>query len=315
MSALIDFAFARARVTVAALLMILIAGVAAYNDIPKESSPDVRIPIIYVLMRHDGISPEDAERLLLRPMEQQLRAIEGIKEARSTGYLGGALVILEFDAGFNAKKALDDVRAKVDLAKPELPTDTKEPEIHEVNFSLFPVLVVTLSGAVPERTLLRLGRDLKDGIKNLPGVLDVVVAGNRDERVEIVIEPLLVESYGLNAAQVIQYITVNNRLIAAGALDAGRGRFEVKVPGLVESVDDILNLPIKISPSAVVKVRDVATVRRTYKDPESYARLGGRPAVALEVSKRTGENIIDTVERVRLFVESERRHWPEAIQV
>ncbi|MBM3600773.1 MAG: efflux RND transporter permease subunit [Alphaproteobacteria bacterium] len=315
MSRLIDAAFTRARVTIAALLMILIAGAAAYMEIPKESNPDVRIPIIYVLMRHDGISPEDAERLLLRPMEQQLRTIEGIKEMRSTGYLGGAFVILEFDAGFNAKKALDDVRAKVDLAKPELPSDTKEPEIHEVNFSLFPVLVVTLSGTVPERTLLRLARDLKDDVKNVPGVLDVVIAGNRDERVEVVIEPLLVESYGLNAADVIRRVTANNQLIAAGALDTGRGRFEVKVPGLIESVEDLLNLPIKVTRDAVVKVRDIATVRRTYKDAETYARLGGRQAVALEVSKRTGENIIDTVERVRALVEAERAHWPAGVEV
>lgn len=315
MSALIDAAFARARVTIAALLMVLIAGAVAYTEIPKESNPDVRIPIIYTLMRHDGISPEDAERLLLRPMEQKLRSIEGIKEMRSTAYLGGAFVLLEFDAGFNSKKALDDVRAKVDLAKPDLPTDTKEPEIHEVNFSLFPVLVVTLSGSVPERTLLRLARDLKDDIKGLPGVLDVEIGGNRDERVEIVVEPMLVESYGLNAGEVIQAVANNNRLIAAGALDTGRGRFEIKVPGLVASVQDILDLPVKAGNDTVVKVRDVATVRRTYKDAESYARLAGRPAIALEVSKRTGENIIDTVERVRALVEGARAQWPAGVRV
>ena len=114
---LIDAAIARARTTIAVLVLILIAGTVAYIDIPKESDPDINIPTIYVSLVHEGISPEDSERLLLRPMEQELKSIEGVKEMRSTAYEGGGFVLLEFDAGFNADKALDDVREKVDIAK------------------------------------------------------------------------------------------------------------------------------------------------------------------------------------------------------
>ncbi|MBC7135911.1 MAG: efflux RND transporter permease subunit, partial [Oceanibaculum nanhaiense] len=167
---LIDAAIARARTTIAVLVLILIAGTVAYIDIPKESDPDINIPTIYVSLVHEGISPEDSERLLLRPMEQELKSIEGVKEMRSTAYEGGGFVLLEFDAGFNADKALDDVREKVDIAKSELPTETEEPSITEVNFSLFPVLVVTLSGPVPERTLVRLARELRDEIEGIPSV-------------------------------------------------------------------------------------------------------------------------------------------------
>ena len=143
MNAIIDAALSHARTVLASLVLILISGTVAYLEIAKEAEPDINIPIIYVSLHHDGISPEDAERLLIRPMEQELRQIEGVQEMRASGYEGGANVTLEFDAGFDAHQALADVREKVDLVKPELPADTDEPEVHEVNFSLFPVVVVT----------------------------------------------------------------------------------------------------------------------------------------------------------------------------
>ena len=183
MIAIIQSALARPRTVLLLLTLILIAGTVSYVTIPKESDPDINIPIIYVSMNHEGISPGDAERLLIRPMEQELRGIEGVKEMRSTAYEGGANVILEFDAGFDADTAIDDVRAKVDLAKPELPDETDEPTVNEVNLSLFPVIVVTLSGDVPERTLLRLARDLQDEIEGIATVLEANLAGDREELV------------------------------------------------------------------------------------------------------------------------------------
>ncbi|WP_430437205.1 efflux RND transporter permease subunit [Oceanibaculum nanhaiense] len=312
---LIDAAIARARTTIAVLVLILIAGTVAYIDIPKESDPDINIPTIYVSLVHEGISPEDSERLLLRPMEQELKSIEGVKEMRSTAYEGGGFVLLEFDAGFNADKALDDVREKVDIAKSELPTETEEPSITEVNFSLFPVLVVTLSGPVPERTLVRLARELRDEIEGIPSVLNVDIAGDREELVEILIDPLKLESYGLRSDDILTFIDRSNRLIAAGALDTGSGRFPVKVPGLFETADDILDMPLKTEGDAVVRVRDVAEVRRTFKDRESVARLDGEPAVGLQVTKRTGENIIETIEAVRALSERQKQFWPETVKV
>ncbi|MDP7242705.1 MAG: efflux RND transporter permease subunit, partial [Rhodospirillales bacterium] len=149
MKGIIDAAIGRSRMVIATLVLILIAGSVAYKEIPKESDPDINIPILYVKMAFEGISPEDAERLLIRPMEKELKAIEGVKEMRSSGYEGGASVVLEFEAGFDADTALQDVREKVDLARPDLPDGTEEPTVHEVNFSLFPIIVVILSGEVP----------------------------------------------------------------------------------------------------------------------------------------------------------------------
>lgn len=315
MNALIAAALSRSRTTLSALLLILIAGTVSYIEIPKEADPDINIPLIYVSIGYEGISPEDSERLLLRPMEQELRSIEGIKEMRSTAYEGGANIVLEFDAGFDADQAMTDVREKVDVAKPELPEDTDEPTVNEVNFSLFPVLVVTLSGDVPERVLLRTARRLRDAIEGVPSVLEAKLTGQREELVEIVIDPVRLETYGLQAADVLDIVARSNRLIAAGALDTGTGRFPIKVPGLYEDVLDILNQPIKVNGDAVVLIRDIGTVQRTFKDRESFARLNGETAIAIEVSKRTGENVIETIQRVRGVVNAARDLVPEGISV
>ncbi len=312
---IIDAALNRSRTVMAVLVMLLGAGIVAFITIPKESDPDINIPIIYVTVSHDGISPGDAERLLVRPLETELRGIEGVKEMRSTAYQGGANVLLEFDAGFDAETALADVREKVDTAKNELPADSDEPTVNEVNLSLFPVLIVTLSGDVPERTLMRVARKTRDRLEGIPSVLSVNIGGDRDEAVEIIIDPALIDSYELDASLLLSQLSRSNLLIAAGALDTGRGRFSIKVPGLFESVQDILQMPIKVSPDAVVTLGDVATIRRTFKDRETYARVNGQPAVTLEITKRTGENIIETIEAARQLVEEERQAWPPGLQV
>lgn len=315
MSALIDAAINRARTVIATLVLILLAGAAAYNAIPKESDPDINIPIIYVSMTHDGISPEDAARLLVRPMEQELQGIDGVKEMRSIAADGFGSVVLEFDAGFDADTALTDVREKVDNAKSELPEDTDEPKVEEVNFSLFPVIVVTLSGDVPERALYRVARELKDDIEGITTVLAVDMAGDREELLEVVLDPAKLESYQIDQAQLIQTMTLNNRLVAAGAMDTGEGRFAIKVPALFKTAHDVLSLPIKTDGDAVVTLADVTTVRRTFKDAQNFARLNGRTAVALEVKKRLGANIIDTIDNVRTLVTAQAERWPAGIEV
>lgn len=312
---LINAAVARARTTLAVLVLLLMTGLSSYISIPKEAEPDINIPIIYVNMTHEGISPEDAERLLVRPMEKELKSIEGVKEMRSAAFQGSANVLLEFDAGFDSQKALDDVREKVDIAKPELPDETDEPTVDEVNLSLFPVLVVTLGGDLPERTLLKLGRDLRDKIEGLPSVLEVKIGGDRDELAEILVDPMLVESYALNVRQIVENIQRSNQLVAAGTLDTGAGRFAIKVPGLFEDVNDILDMPLKSKGDAVVRIRDIASIRRTFKDRRSYARVNGSPAISLDVSKRTGENIIETIAKVRAIVNEESANWPPGVQV
>jgi len=312
----IELAMLRSRTVVLSLLVVLIGGMVAYATIPKEAEPDIEIPVVYVSIEHDGISPEDSERLLVRPMEQELRSIEGVKEMTANAYEGGANVQLEFDAGIDTKQALQDVREKVDLAQAKLPGDTEEPTVNEVKMSRFdPMLVLNLAGDVPERTLTRIAKNLEEKLEALPGVLEVNLIGTREELMEVVVDPLSMESYGLDQAQIINFVNRNNRLVAAGALHADEGRFPVKVPGVFESAEDVLDMPIKAVGERIVHFKDIAQVRRTYKDAESVARLNGKPALAIEVIQRSRANIIETIDEVNSIIEEESAYWPPGIEI
>lgn len=315
MSALIAAALSHSRTVLSILAFLLIAGLYSYVAIPKEADPDVVIPVIYTQVHLEGISPEDSERLLVRPLEEQLRGIPGVKELRGIAYEGGANVVLEFEAGFDADAAMQDVREKVDQAKPDLPSEADEPTVHEVNLSLFPVVVATLSGPVPERTLLALARDLRRDLEALPPVLEVNITGDREELVELVVDPAKMENFGIDARQVLEAVDRSNRVVAAGSLDTGEGRFAIKVPGLFTSPADILNMPVKVSGDTAVTFADIGELRRTFRDPESFARINSEPGIALEVSKRTGENIIDTIAQVRATIAEAQADWPETVHV
>lgn len=241
MFTLIDAALSRTRTMLTLLVFILVAGVATYLTIPKESSPDVTIPIIYVSVSHQGISPSDAERLIVRPLEQEMRSIEGVKEMTATASEGHASVVLEFNVGVDLAKAMADVRDAVDLAKPKLPADSDEPTVNEVTLAAEqPVLSVVLYGTVPERTTVLIARQLRDKLESFRQILSVDIAGDREEIVEIIVDPLLMESYGLDQSDIYNLIALNNRVVAAGFVDTGYGRFSVKVPSVFESLKDVL---------------------------------------------------------------------------
>lgn len=315
MRALIGAAIERSRTILLLLLLMLTTGGIAYVTIPKEAAPDIDIPIFFVSVTYSGISPDDSERLLVRPLERELQTISGLKELRAQAGEGFALLRLDFEPGFDSRQAMADVREKVDLAKGKLPPGTDDPEVMEVDLSMFPVLVATLSGPVPERALVRMARDLRDRLEALPGVLEVNIGGDREDVLEVMADPLVMETYQLPYQQLIEAIERNNRLVAAGAMDTGAGRVALKVPGVIESLEDVLELPVKVDDGTVVTFGDVATGRRAFKDPEGFARVNGQPAIALEIRKRVGANIIDTVTAARAVIEAARTDWPETVQV
>ena len=271
--------------------------------------------MIVVQIPYPGISPEDSERLLVKPMETYLRSIEGLKTITARAYQGMAVIILEFDVNFQKEKALEDVRAQVETARSELPQDAKQPIVQEFNTSLFPVLTVALSGQIPERTLLKIARDLRDEIKQIPTVLDASITGERQEMLEIVIDPAKLESHGITQAEMFSAIANNNRLIAAGSIDTGHGSFSVKVPAVLENPQDVLGLPIRSTADATVTLGDVAQVHKTFYDPTSYVRVNGQPAIALDITKRIGANIIDNNRQVRELVSRAAQSWPTGVHV
>jgi len=315
MTAIVEWAVRNTRLVIALIAVSIISGIMAFNAIPKEAQPDIPFPMLMVQVTYPGISPEDSERLLVKPLETNLRSIEGIKTMTARAYQGVAIVMLEFDVNFNKQKALEDVRAQVDAARSRLPQDANPPLVREFNSSLFPVITVGLSGNVPERTLLKLARDLADDIKAIPSVLDATLSGDRPEQLEIVIDPAKLEAYGISQSEMFNAISQNNRLIAAGSLDSGHGSFQVKVPGVIETGQDVLNLPIRSTADATVTLKDIADVRRTFYDRTSFARIDGKPSIAIDVTKRIGANIIATNAQVREIVDKAAKAWPAGVHL
>ncbi|PVY78903.1 multidrug efflux pump [Tamilnaduibacter salinus] len=315
MNRLIDALFDRSRSVLLVFLGLLLAGGLSYSLIPKEAAPEVDVPVLFVTVVQPGIAPKDSERLLARPLERELSGVEGLDNLSGSAGEGFALIRLDFQAGFDADRARSDVREKVDLATPDLPEGAREPEVTEVDLSMFPVLTAALSGSVPERQLIRLARDLRDRIEALPGVLEVEIGGYRDELLEVLVDPRTLETYRLPYPDLVRAIQRNNQLVAAGSMDTGAGRMTLKVPGLIESAEDVLALPVVSREGTVLTFGDIAEARRTFQDPEGFARVNGQPAVSLEIRKRSGANIIDTVAAAREVIEEAGGQWPGGVSV
>jgi len=303
------------RSVLTVMVVALVAGVIAYQTVPKEANPDIDVPIFYVSVSQQGVAPEDAERLLVRPLEKSLRGLDGLKEITAIASEGHAGVIVEFNVDFNKDEALSDIRDKVDQAQAEMPDDADEPVIIETNFSLVPTITVAISGNVPERTLYGLAKDLQDEIEAVPTVLEANLRGNREEVLEVVIDMSKLESYAITQDELFNALSANNQLIPAGFLDNGSGRFNVKVPGLLETARDVYSLPIKQNDEGVVTLGDVAEIKRTFKDATNYTRVNGQPAIALDVVKRLGTNVIDSNEAVRATVARATRDWPDNVEI
>ena len=311
---MVDKLFHSSKLILTILFFLIIFGAYQYSTLPKESDPDISLPVIYISLIHKGISPNDSERLLVKPIEKELKNIEGLKKISSNSYQGGGNVVLEFDAGFNSVKALSDTREKIDLIKNKLPEESEEPRIFEVNLSRFPVLAVAISGEVDNRVLDKLAKRLKEDIETISEVLEVKTLGDNERLVEIIVNPRVVETYGLTNKEVISAISKSNLMIAAGTLSNEKGSFNVQVPSLIENRNDLLNIPIKSDNESVIRLKDVADVRDTFREKVGYARNNGENAIILEISKRTGENIIDVIKKIKGLVD-EKKYIPNFINL
>ncbi|MEL6826029.1 MAG: efflux RND transporter permease subunit [Pseudomonadota bacterium] len=315
MNGLIDGAIGRARMVLAILVVALIAGTMTYINLPKEADPDVPIPFVGITIPLEGVSPEDAERLLVRPVESELQGIEGVKQIDSFALEGAGQIIVEFDVSFDQDQAVLDVQEKVDLAQRDFPEEAREPIITEINAALFPILAINLYGDAPERSLYKIGLELSDELEGLEGVLEANLNGDREEVLEIEVDPAKLEAYNLSYQEIFAAVANNNRLVPAGRIDMGEGRFPVKVPGLIKTAQDAFDLPIKSAGDASITLSDVSTVRRTFKDRNQYAKFDGQPAVSIQIVKRTGANILDTVAEVQEIVERSQEKWPSTVNV
>ncbi len=306
------------RSTFCVLALIIFAGLFSYNHMPVEAQPDVDVPYIYVGITLDGVSPEDGARLLARPMEQELRSLENLDEIISTAKESHVTILVKFEAGsVEIDKALNDVRNAVDRGKAELPTDADEPIVEEITVSDFPSITVALTAdpGVSERLVFQTAKMLQREAEALPEVLEAKMVGNREEVVEALIDPAKLEHYNITSDELINAILGNNLLIPAGQIDTGEGKFSIKVPGLIETYQDVYGIPVKSTPEGTVTLGEVTDIRRTFKDPDSFTSIDQKPAILLEVSKRTGGNQIQVSVEVRELVAELKSRIPPGVHV
>jgi len=312
----IDAAVSRARTTLSVFVAIMITGFTCYLAIPAELNPDVEVPIVITTIIHQGISPEDAERLLAKPSELELKTVDGITSVSSFSSENAATIITEFDINFESQFALSEVREAINRAKARFPADTEEPLIQEVSAATLPVVQIAVGGnGVPERVLLQVAEELQREIEILPTILEAEMVGNREQLLEAVIDPAKLETYGISNASIIQTVTSNNRLIPAGQVDTGQGSFSIKVPGLIENADDLFNLPLASNADGVLTVSDIADVRRTFKDATRYSYANGSASISLNVMKRKGTSVTEAMEQVDIVVQQIRPSLPPAVSL
>lgn len=314
MTGIVDWAAARARMVIAFVVLSILAGSLAYISLPKEGEPDIEIPALFVSVPFPGISAEDSEKLLVKVMETELSDLDGLKTMSGTAAENYAGVALEFEFGWDKTKIMADTRDAMNAAEAKFPEGAEKYTINEINFSEFPIIIVNLSGDVPERTMARLAKDLQDDLEGLEPVLEAGIAGNRDEMVEVVIDPLRLEAYNVTANELINVVRNNNLLIAAGEVETASGAFSVKIPSSFDEARDIYDLPVKINGDRVVTLGDLARISLTFEDRLGTARFNGEKTVALQVVKCKGFNIIETASLVRETVDKARTGWPDELR-
>lgn len=300
---------------------LTLGGLGAYNGLPKESNPSIEIPNIVVTTLYPGAGPDDVESLLTQPIEQELVAINGIDEIRSTSTEGVSTVVVEFTPDVEMNEALQQVRDKVGIAKADLPADAEEPLINEIDLSEFPIMVVNLSADYPLAELKAVAEDLQDRLEAIPSILEVDLIGGLTEEVQIDVDLARLQGYKLSFDDVVDAIRRENVNLPGGGIDVGTLNYLVRVDGQFADPLEIADLIIKTPDDAgPIYVRDVAEVRQGYEERTSYSRLRVlqreiddklvpvddpryRQVVSLSVKKRSGENILEAAEAVRAAID------------
>lgn len=305
----------RHRATVFLVVVCLfLFGSSAYVSLPRESAPDVEVPFVMVSTPYVGVAPKDIESLITTPIESELSGLKDLKKMSSISAEGVSLISLEFEPEVEISEVLQRVRDRVARARPDLPMDADETEVQEISFADFPILIVTLAGAVDDVRLKALAEDLQDVLERVPGVLDAKISGGRTREVHVDVDPHRLTHYGLSLNDVTDAIKGENVNIPGGDVNAGSAAYLVRVPGDVKEAAELENVAIKRIGDRPVFVRDVATVKDGFKDRETYSRMNGQDSISISVSKRAGANILDLATNVKQIVAEQAKTWPKAVE-
>ncbi len=311
---MIEFLVDRKRTAIALLIVLIFAGIFGRINIPIENEPEIVVPVVYVGVGLTGISPQDSERLLLKPIEEEIRAIEGIDKLQGFAFENYAATVIQFEAAETMKKSLDKVRDAINDAKVKFPDDTKEPVVSEVSFEDQPTVIVSIdSPTASERYLLNLAKEIKKEIELIPSIFEAELLGAREEQLEATLNRSQMENYNISFAEIITSVSNNNQVVTAGEIQTGQGQFAVNVPGLFETARDVYELPIRSTNNSTVNLADISTIKRNFKDRESYTKVNGEPGISLLIKKGRGRNVIDTINEVDEVVKSFKSKVPSDV--
>lgn len=311
MNNLINFAFNKYKVTLTIFITLIILGIFSYKAIPKESFPDVKIPMIVTTAVYTGASPKDVDSQIIKELEKEFEDLDSVKEIKSTSRFGVSTTVIEFQSDVVIKDALVDVREKVDKAKTRLPQDVKDITVKEININdENPAITLVLYGDLPNATLSNISDQLKDEIEKLKGVLKVDIFGYQDLTVEVIIDQNIVDAYNVNMLNVIGIFNNNNLIVSSGHIESETSRFSLKIDGLISTYTDLENLPVKIDGDVVITLGDIAEIKPALKDPISLSKINQKKAITLKVKKKGGENLLETVKATKYIAEELKKMIP-----
>jgi multidrug efflux pump len=315
MTGIVDFALSKAKTTLMLAVLIVVAGSYARQEIPIAASPNIQLPFVSVAVFLDGASPSDGSRLVAKPLENRLRTVPGVKTIRATSSLSNIRIFLEFEVGYDIDKAIVDTKQAVEEVKFNLPQEAEDPQINEYSNANFPVMNLSVIGASSLRQKVFYARELKDRLEKIEEVLETEVIGSPDEVLEGIINKSKMEAYGVTLTDLYYSVSNNNVIIPGGKQDTGLGSFMIEVPSVIETAEDVYSIPIKVTKDAVVTLSDIASIRRTFKDFNSYARVNGEDAVAIEVMLREGANAIDAANKIAIELDEFSKILPENLTI
>ena len=311
-----DTAVRKSTTVLVLALLLIIVGLYSYVVLPRESSPDITIPNVFVSTSYRGVSPTDIETSVTIEIEKKLKGLDGLKKIQSVSSEGLSSINIEFVTGTDIDKALQDVKDKVDEALGSLPTDLEDdPTVFEVNFSEMPIAVYSLPGTCGLPCLKKIADDLADDIEAISGVLEVEVTGGLEREVRVEVESEKLAHYGLTINDFQEVVYGENQNTSGGAIRLGNGRFQLRVPGEFKTPEEIYGLVVEVRDGEPVYLKDVAKVVDDFKEEKSRSRLNGRDAVNISVKKRTGENIIQISNAVETILDESRVSWPLGTEI
>lgn len=298
-------------------LIITVLGLGAYRTMPKESFPEIVIPTVYVGTPYPGNSPIDMENLITRPIEKELKGLNNVKDIKSTSVQDFSSIVIEFTPGVQISKAIQDVKDAVDKSKSELPTDLdQDPNVLEVNTSDFPIMNVNISGPYSEQELKKFGEYLEDAIEKLPEISKADLAGTVEREIQINADPYKMEAVGVSFSDISGAIQAENLTISGGNIRTGEFERTVRVDGEFTDPKELLDIIVKTDQSKIVYLRDVAEVKDTFKDRTSYARSKNLPVVTINVTKRSGENLLDAADKIKVIIDDAKvNRFPSNLEI